>query len=114
MTTRRTFIKTFVVGGAAALVAPRLSSGRATLAETGHSPWSDYAADDVWAQVPKILQRIKPPSFPKRDFEITRFGGVGDGKADCTQAFGKAIAACNKAGGGRVVVPAGSFLTGAI
>ena len=33
---------------------------------------------------------------------------------DCTSAFSNAIAACNAAGGGRVVVPAGTFLTGAI
>jgi polygalacturonase len=33
---------------------------------------------------------------------------------DCTTSFQQAIAACNKAGGGRVVVPAGTFLTGAV
>jgi hypothetical protein len=39
---------------------------------------------------------------------------VGDGAALCTDAIRKAIAACRAAGGGRVVVPAGRFLTGAI
>jgi len=39
---------------------------------------------------------------------------VGDGKSDCTSAFADAIGACNKAGGGTVVVPRGTFLTGAI
>lgn len=33
---------------------------------------------------------------------------------DCREAINRAIEACNKAGGGRVVVPAGEFLTGAI
>ncbi|MGH3165132.1 MAG: glycoside hydrolase family 28 protein, partial [Trebonia sp.] len=33
---------------------------------------------------------------------------------DCTQAIATAIAACNQAGGGHVVVPAGTFLTGAV
>ena len=33
---------------------------------------------------------------------------------DCTEAFRRAIDDCNKQGGGRVVVPAGVFLTGAI
>ena len=71
-------------------------------------------ANAGWEQVPKILSRIKAPTFPDRDFNITDYGAVGDGNTNCTEAFKKAISAANKAGGGRVVVPAGSFLTGAI
>ena len=71
-------------------------------------------ASDPWGQVPEILKRIKPPTFSKRDFLITRFGAFGDGTRDSTDAFRQAIIACNRAGGGRVVVPEGSFLTGAI
>lgn len=67
-----------------------------------------------WQSVPAILARIKAPKFPARDFNITNFGAVADGKSDSTEAIRKAIAACNVAGGGRVVVPAGVFLTGAI
>src|SRR5215813_9069128 len=67
-----------------------------------------------WGAVPAILARIKPPQFPARDFNITNYGAVADGKSDATEAIRKAIAACNAAGGGRVVVPAGVFLTGAI
>ncbi len=72
------------------------------------------AAPSEWDQVPEILARIVPPQFPARDFVITRFGAVGDGKADCGGAIRKAIAACAEAGGGRVVVPAGDFLTGPV
>src|SRR3989442_449314 len=72
------------------------------------------AATRAWAQVPGILKRIIPPKFPARDFDITEYGAVADGTTDCTKAFADAIAACNKAGGGRVIVPAGKFLTGAI
>jgi len=72
------------------------------------------AAPSEWDQVPEILARIVPPHLPARDFVITRFGAVGDGKADCGGAIRKAIAACAEAGGGRVVVPAGDFLTGPI
>jgi lysophospholipase L1-like esterase len=116
MTNRREFIKTFITGGAAALlVTPRLLAGRAAALESAHTLWPGYAADDPWAiEVPKILERIKPPVFPKRDFLLTRYGAVGDGQKDCTEGFRKAIDACHQAGGGRVVVPAGSFLTGPI
>jgi polygalacturonase len=72
------------------------------------------AAQPEWNQVPKILKRIVAPKFPKRDFVITNFGAVADGKTDCTAAIAKAIDACVKKGGGRVVIPAGEFLTGAI
>jgi len=67
-----------------------------------------------WDAVPAILARIKAPTFPARDFKIIDYGAVEGGNADSTDAIRKAIEACNKAGGGRVVVPAGIFLTGAI
>jgi len=91
------------VAGAAAL-APAALRGRAEQAQ-GVAPW-DRAAE--------ILRRIVPPRFPSRHFEITRFGAVGDGKADSSAAIRRAIATCHAAGGGSVVVPAGRFLTGGI
>ncbi len=75
---------------------------------------SESAVKKGWKQVPDILSQIIPPTFPENDFNITDFGAVGDGETDCTESFRKAISACNEAGGGRVVVPAGVFLTGAI
>lgn len=69
---------------------------------------------DGWKMADRILEQIQPPSFPNKDFPITDFGAKGDNDTDCTAAFKKAIEACNEAGGGRVVVPDGTFLTGAI
>lgn len=67
-----------------------------------------------WGRLDEVLKRIAPPQFPARDFDVTDFGAVGDGTADCTAAFRSAIEKCSSAGGGRVLVPRGVFLTGAI
>jgi len=72
------------------------------------------SSEAAWDEVPRILARIKPPVFPDREFLITHFGAVGDNHRDCTEAFQKAITACNAAGGGHVLVTRGEFLTGAI
>ena len=73
-----------------------------------------HAGQPEWRQVPGILARIVPPQFPARDFVITNFGAVADGNTECSMAIKQAIAACVEAGGGRVVIPAGEFLTGAV
>jgi unsaturated rhamnogalacturonyl hydrolase len=65
-----------------------------------------------WGDYERVLARIQAPVFPDRDFPITQFG-AGPG-ADCTEAIAAAIAACTAAGGGRVVVPPGEWLTGAV
>lgn len=52
--------------------------------------------------------------FPQRDFPITKYGAKPGNVQANTKAFEKAMAACNKAGGGRVVVPAGQWITGAV
>lgn len=53
-------------------------------------------------------------AFPQKDFVITKYGAKPGDVAANTKAFQKAMAACNKAGGGRVVVPAGEWLTGPV
>jgi polygalacturonase len=50
----------------------------------------------------------------KRVFSVRDYGAVADGIAKDTAAFTKAIAAAAEAGGGTVLVPAGTYLTGPI
>jgi polygalacturonase len=99
--TRRDFVRTVGLGATAAFVAPAFAEGATPAA-------------DGWDLVPGILARIRPPTFAPRDFPVTSFGAVGDGSTLNTEAFRRAIDACSTAGGGRVVVPAGRFLTGPV
>jgi polygalacturonase len=92
----------------AAAIAPAALLPRELFALQAHVP------SDPWVRADAIVKRIVAPKFPDRDFDITKFGAVGDGRASCTAAIAKAVAACRTAGGGRVVVPDGRFLTGAI
>ena len=77
------------------------------------SPGKASAAKE-WEQVPASLARIRAPVFPARVFSIANYGAAPDGEADCTAAIARAIEACAQAGGGRVLVPAGEFLTGPV
>ncbi|MFD0941094.1 glycoside hydrolase family 28 protein [Pedobacter boryungensis] len=48
------------------------------------------------------------------DFDITKYGAIGDGVTLNSQSIQKAIDACYKSGGGKVIIPAGKFLSGTI
>ena len=66
------------------------------------------------AKAPFKMPVVPLPQFGDKTFSIKDYGAVGDGKTLNTDAFAKAIEACSKAGGGKVVVPAGKWLTGPI
>jgi polygalacturonase len=66
-----------------------------------------------------VAQRTAPvvvqqPLFKKDTFSIRKFGAVADGITLNTQPINNAIDACNKKGGGVVLVPAGLWLTGPV
>ena len=56
----------------------------------------------------------KLPLIPSRKFVITDYGATGDGKRSNTEAFRKTIAAAKANGGGEVIVPVGTYITGPI
>jgi polygalacturonase len=93
----------FVAGAGAALsvAAARVSRAR-------------IPPDEAWARAADIAGRVKAPTFAGRVFDITMFGAQADGTTLNTAAIARAIAECTRAGGGRVRVPAGTFLTGAV
>lgn len=109
---RRDFLRTLGLG-AGAVMGSSVLGGLAGCRSLG-LPMHEAAGEAGWDRVPGILRRIVPPTFARRDVDITRHGARGDGATDSTRAFRLAIAECAAAGGGRVVVPPGRFLTGPI
>ncbi len=68
--------------------------------------------DNVYKQ---IESRIVAPTFKNNVYNITKYGASEKATAAKNQAaINKAIADCSKKGGGRVVVPSGTYMTGAI
>lgn len=70
--------------------------------------------EPVAVEAPFPMDSVTLCHFPDRDFVITRYGARQGGEALNTRAFARAVDACHRAGGGRVVVPAGEWLTGPI
>ena len=66
-----------------------------------------------WEKMEVILERIQAPEFPDRTFNILDYGATIKGDT-CSDAIRLAIEACHQAGGGRVLVPEGAYISGAI
>ena len=68
--------------------------------------------ETINVEAPFEMEAIQVPVYPAQDFCITAYGATDT--AVCTKAIAQAIADCHVAGGGRVVIPAGEWLTGPI
>jgi polygalacturonase len=91
----------FGEGGLAAAAAAALRPG-----------W--LAAAGVEPQTPFDMPPLVAPVFAPRVFDIRKFGAGAGAQTSSAQAIAAAIAACSGSGGGRVLVPAGVWLTGPI
>jgi polygalacturonase len=100
---RRDFLRGTIAAAALATQAGQLKA---------KSLWTDIspsALADPWLAMGEIERGILQPTFPPRDFVVTDYGAKGNNRVDCCPAFAAAIAACGHAGGGRVVIPAGTY-----
>ncbi len=64
--------------------------------------------------LPILLAFVAPLAAAATDYNIVDFGAKSDTTALSTQAIQTAIDQCSQSGGGRVVVPAGSYKTGTL
>jgi len=60
------------------------------------------------------LPVVKRTSFKADSFDIRKYGAIADGNRLNTESINSAIIACNKSGGGVVIVPAGLWMTGPV
>ncbi|QNN22729.1 glycoside hydrolase family 28 protein [Planctomycetales bacterium ZRK34] len=74
----------------------------------------DAPAEIAPLNTPFDMPQLQRPKFADRTFNIRDYGAELGGEKMCTEAIAKAIDACAKAGGGRVLVPEGDWLTGPI
>lgn len=68
----------------------------------------------IYEGLPFEMPQVEQPSFPGYSVSITDFGAVADGKTLNTEAINNAIKDVSGKGGGKVVIPAGLWLTGPI
>lgn len=69
------------------------------------------AETDDWKLADDIVKSIRTPEIPRRDYKITDFGAVADGRTDARPAILSAIEKAAAAGGGRVVIPKGTWFS---
>jgi unsaturated rhamnogalacturonyl hydrolase len=77
--------------------------------------WSEQASAWDYEAVKRIESATVLPQQPDREVLVTRYGASPKASAAKNQkAINRAIAEMSKSGGGRVVIPAGTWRTGAL
>jgi polygalacturonase len=75
---------------------------------------SDQEIKAYTSNLPFAMPEIRLPQIPAYQVSIVDFGAVADGHTMNSQAINSAIQACAGKGGGTVVIPPGTWLTGPI
>ena len=68
----------------------------------------------IYSSLPFQMEQVQQPTFPDYSVSIVDFGAVADGKTINTKAINDAIKHVNEKGGGKVIIPAGLWITGPI
>ena len=74
------------------------------------NPYDKYYTSDL----PCAVEHVQPVVIPDYTVTLTDFDAVGDGVTDCSEAFKAALKHLKKQGGGHLIVPNGTWLTGPI
>ena len=64
--------------------------------------------------IDQVLKQIKAPLFPDREFNVVHYGADAQGIELSTEAIQSAIDDAHRLKGGRVLIPEGTFVTGAL
>lgn len=70
--------------------------------------------EDIYSGVEFNMPRIQEPSIPDRSVVLTDFGAKSGGMELCTKAFNDAIESLSQKGGGKLIIPRGTWYTGPI
>lgn len=70
--------------------------------------------EDLYKGIEFRMPRVQEPVIPNNTVSITDFGAKSGGQELNTQAFAEAIDAVSRKGGGKVIIPRGTWLTGPI
>ena len=73
-------------------------------------------AEQAWTEVyPQVEAQIKAPTFPDKDYKLFDYGKKSKTKGFLyTELINKVIDLCSRQGGGRVIIPKGTWETGPI
>lgn len=96
--------------GKAILATLVLAVGAGAMAQTAQDP------QEAWNTIyPQIESRIKAPEFRDQDYKLLDYGKKQKAKDYLyTDLINKVIDLCSSEGGGRVIIPKGTWLTGPV